>query len=1180
MSDAVVPLPPADGAIAAPEDSDGPDDGEGGSEYDSYDEEDEEERERKKRMEALAEEVAELKGEIGDYVGILDKNRKSKEGKKFETPICHPVRLEKFGTWMQRRTGKWKDGGESAAKYHETRKKSLTSHACRGNASLMQLDNNFKIHFMDLQVVNPDKVELFLYLSNFKAKRTMGNVEDIGEILNMEEGQNGCIGIGKAQGTFSQVVPGGKKALKLKGLYICKPAKSKPVTSETVVYGYLNFAEYATPIPRTKEALGMGVAADEIEQLKGRIRAQQQQLGEKPKGTGDESEGEIGHMKRLASRSFRYMKKNTKRDKINYEEFKSMMNYLDVVMLEPRAKKVFNVVDLENAGQIEVGELELALHIQFHLPPQMRLTPEDAFITFDLDGSGQLDMFEYMEAAAVLGVDTATWTVEQKLKKMFHKLDKDSSETLSIDEFKHAWAQMVNVEDELQARGIPPIRTGWTRKKQNIKKLMKALKQEEAEMDELMDKCRQEAMLEKRKLRLAKEDILRAQKAQAEAEEHKAAKEEAKRRKLERFKRRKEQEEELERHRKEMILKKKMEEAEEARRKKQAEDFHRAQENREAERLRILQEGGLDTLTMSQSGLREIPLNVYQGKGAGQRLSDYVSLDFSRNKIMSLPASGFMFWMTVLRRLDLSHNRLEHFPGGEVDSLGSLEILRLNNNDIRELPDSMGGLHSLKRLDISQNRLKALPAAMGKCAALEVLQASGNNIEHLPPQFGDLYSLKTLDLAKNKLFELPDEMALLSSLQRINISWNEIVELPNEIGYCEKMQIFDAACNNITVIPESFGHLHALHTMHLAQNNIKSVTDMIGGLTSLRELDFSQNEIKRISPKIQTLLELKWLNFHHNKIVELPDEFGMLTSLQHLDLSHNKLTDVLPELGGIQGLQMIDMSYNKLNSCPPNELGLCYLLLTVDLSHNEIPKLPPNLGALGCLEHLNVSYNNIEIIPESLANLKELITLNVAHNKIRHIPYCMEKMEALEKVDFSCNKIEYICTAICSCPSLTSLDLYNNNLRALPHQFSKILPQLVSFNLSRNEFKELPDKFCEDWTIKEQYQQLWSGYKDGQVVDWAVEQSYFYEEAKAEWLENKADHMAGHLSLDDFLDGVQRRLGAKWEERFADKLQPFYFECTEHGLLPGTHASFVRLDSGAHQCSLHAVSAHFISFCA
>merc|ERR1719197_1552243 len=102
-------------------------------------------------------------------------------------------------------------------------------------------------------------------------------------------------------------------------------------------------------------------------------------------------------------------------------------------MLEPRAKKLFQVVDLDNVGQIEIGELELALHIQFHLPPQSRMTPEDAFITFDLDGSGQLDQFEFMEAASVLGIDTADWAKEQKLKKWFHKLDTDHSGHLNME---------------------------------------------------------------------------------------------------------------------------------------------------------------------------------------------------------------------------------------------------------------------------------------------------------------------------------------------------------------------------------------------------------------------------------------------------------------------------------------------------------------------------------------------------------------------------------------------------------------------------------------------------------------------------------------------------------------------------------------------------------------------------
>ena len=62
-----------------------------------------------------------------------------------------------------------------------------------------------------------------------------------------------------------------------------------------------------------------------------------------------------------------------------------------------------------------------------------------------------------------------------------------------------------------------------------------------------------------------------------------------------------------------------------------------------------------------------MPLWVYQGKEAEMRLDALLLLDLSENKLESLPADSFLYWMNSLRELNLAHNRLKTLPVRQRD---------------------------------------------------------------------------------------------------------------------------------------------------------------------------------------------------------------------------------------------------------------------------------------------------------------------------------------------------------------------------------------------------------------------------------------------------------------------------------------------------------------------------------
>ncbi|CAM9762851.1 unnamed protein product [Chrysoparadoxa australica] len=115
-------------------------------------------------------------------------------------------------------------------------------------------------------------------------------------------------------------------------------------------------------------------------------------------------------------------------------------------------------------------------------------------------------------------------------------------------------------------------------------------------------------------------------------------------------------------------------------------------------------------------------------------------------------------------------------PSDLFTALPKLEILRLSNNHISYLPESMGAMKSLQVLRLDCNALTSLPDGLFTMACLEELNLSNNLLQTISPDIWRLQNLKTLQLANNSITALPQGMEELHSLSHVDLSGNPLIE--------------------------------------------------------------------------------------------------------------------------------------------------------------------------------------------------------------------------------------------------------------------------------------------------------------------------------------------------------------------------------------------------------------------
>ncbi|XP_047010321.1 leucine-rich repeat-containing protein 1 isoform X1 [Ictalurus punctatus] len=233
-------------------------------------------------------------------------------------------------------------------------------------------------------------------------------------------------------------------------------------------------------------------------------------------------------------------------------------------------------------------------------------------------------------------------------------------------------------------------------------------------------------------------------------------------------------------------------------------------------------------------------------------------------------------------------------PGGSPQAcLTNLVSLELRENMLTYLPESLSQLHRLEELDVGNNELYNLPETIGCLVSLKDLWLDGNQLSELPEEIGSMKNLLCLDVSENKLEHLPEEMACLLSLTDLLVSQNLIDALPQGIGKLKRLSILKADQNRLVQLPES-----------------------IGDCESLTELVLTENQLLRLPRSIGKLKKLSNFNCDRNRLVSLPKEIGGCSSLNVLCVRDNRLTRIPAEISQATELHVFDLSGNRLTYLP------------------------------------------------------------------------------------------------------------------------------------------------------------------------------------------------------------------------------------------------------------------------
>ncbi|KAG6498154.1 putative disease resistance protein RGA3 [Zingiber officinale] len=314
-----------------------------------------------------------------------------------------------------------------------------------------------------------------------------------------------------------------------------------------------------------------------------------------------------------------------------------------------------------------------------------------------------------------------------------------------------------------------------------------------------------------------------------------------------------------------------------------------------------------------------------------------------------------------------------------------LRVLDLSDNDIREVPTSIGNLIHLRYLNLSTNKIEVLPDSMTLLPNLQYLNLSFNyKLRELPKDLGNMQSLRDLTCRRRGfvgsffrsglgLTHMPCGLSRLINLHSLPVfvagdrtGACSILELEDLKLHGEIEVIFSKDFKNYSCGGRKIFKNKDLNEVYIefnrSESNDKDMLDDLGPNTSLNKLTIFHYGSRQFPTwlmelQLPNLVEVRLVNC---RVCEHIPPFGNLQFLKKLDLhSMYGITQMGAEFhgyGGFPSLQELRLTWmdNLDQWSEAHGVGALFpVLQRVKIIH--CPKLK-SMPMLPTIQHLEISY--------------------------------------------------------------------------------------------------------------------------------------------------------------------------------------------------------------------------------
>ncbi|XP_029173083.1 chaoptin isoform X2 [Nylanderia fulva] len=441
---------------------------------------------------------------------------------------------------------------------------------------------------------------------------------------------------------------------------------------------------------------------------------------------------------------------------------------------------------------------------------------------------------------------------------------------------------------------------------------------------------------------------------------------------------------------------------------------------------------------------------------------------FGDNSITEVPRIFSSF--TTLVWLNLDSNNIETLSKDCLPP--NIHTLSINNNLLKEFPQSLGDLKELTWLYMRGNDLKYLEFPDFRNSGLELIDVSENSIEKIktPTLSNRTLKVRDFNLAGNKLTSLPGKMFNHLETRRIHLSSNSIRNVDSDAfhGLEDIVEYLNLENNDLPAVPSAVSRLRALSYLYLANNEIRNISGEAFQefAEHLKALSLATNNLDAVPvAALSRCQRLLHLNLGYNKISHVESgDFEWAEDLEILLLRNNILTKLKAEtFKGAGKLKELSLSFNHLTELDDDcfvgmEDSLDILELSFAFATDVFPQRA--LRPLSNLRWLVLDNNNFQTIEATaFYSFQQLRYINMESNRLHYLPeriFLSSVHPELRDVKLGYNFLEAIPeSSFHNLTELLSLDLTGNRIKVLASGSIMDCPKLVTISLAYNRIQKM-----------------------------------------------------------------------------------------------------------------------------